>query len=121
MSSGLFGGEGQDPRAQDAARDWQRRFGREGHEGSYAQHDEAYQRYRQRHLDELDQDYAEWRRTHEEGFHRDFEDFRTRRRSDSSGLQPSHTVTNAPGDGGTNNEDRQADKLVLDENEGGTR
>jgi hypothetical protein len=30
-------------------------------------------------------------------------------------------VTNAPGDGGTINEDRQADMLVLDENEGGTR
>ena len=30
--------EGQDPRAQRAAEEWRKRFGREGHEGSYAQH-----------------------------------------------------------------------------------
>ena len=30
--------EGQDPAAQQAAEEWRRRFGREGHEGSYAQH-----------------------------------------------------------------------------------
>ncbi len=32
--------EGSDPAAQQAADDWRRRFGREGHEGSYAQHEE---------------------------------------------------------------------------------
>jgi hypothetical protein len=30
--------EGADPAAQAAAEEWRRRFGREGHEGSYAQH-----------------------------------------------------------------------------------
>lgn len=30
--------EGQNPAAQQAAEEWRRRFGREGHEGSYAQH-----------------------------------------------------------------------------------
>ena len=30
--------EGQDPAARAAAEEWRRRFGREGHEGSYAQH-----------------------------------------------------------------------------------
>jgi hypothetical protein len=117
----LFGSEGKDPRAQDAARDWQRRFGREGHEGSYAQqHDEAYQRYRQRHIEELDADYAEWCRTHEQGFHRDFEDFRSRRKA-ASGMRPGDSMTNAPGDGGTVDEDRRADTLVADQNEGGIR
>ncbi len=28
--------EGADPSAQEAAEEWRRRFGREGHEGSYA-------------------------------------------------------------------------------------
>lgn len=119
MSSGLFG-EGQDPRAREAASEWQRRFGREGHEGSYAQHhDEAYRRYRQRHMEELDADYAEWCRTHEQGFHRDFEDFRTRRRSASgSGTMPAETMTNAPGDSSTIAEDREADTLVAAASEG---
>jgi hypothetical protein len=31
--------EGKDPAAQQAAEEWRRRFGREGYEGSYAQHD----------------------------------------------------------------------------------
>ena len=30
--------EGMDPVARQAAEEWRRRFGREGHEGSYAQH-----------------------------------------------------------------------------------
>lgn len=120
MTSGLFGGEGQDPRAQAAAEEWRQRFGREGHEGSYAQHDEAYQRYRKRHIEELDRDYAEWCRTHEEGFHRDFEDFRSQRRGAvGTGLQPGETMTNGPGDGSTLAEDREADTLVATAQEGG--
>jgi hypothetical protein len=35
------GDEGKDPAAQAAAEEWRRRFGREGHEGSYAQHDDG--------------------------------------------------------------------------------
>ena len=31
--------EGKDSAAQQAAKDWRKRFGREGHEGSYAQHE----------------------------------------------------------------------------------
>jgi hypothetical protein len=33
--------EGRDPEAQRAAEEWRRRFGREGHEGSYARHPET--------------------------------------------------------------------------------
>lgn len=33
--------EGRDPAAQRAAEEWRRRFGREGHEGSYAQHEDG--------------------------------------------------------------------------------
>lgn len=111
MTSGPSENEGQDPRARAAAEDQQRRYGREGHEGSYAQHDESYQRYRQRHIEELDRDYAEWCRTHEEGFHRDFEQFRGRRAGNK--------VTNAPGGEGTIEEDRRADRLVANKDEGG--
>ena len=35
------GEEGRDAAAQQAAEEWRRRFGREGHEGSYAQHQEG--------------------------------------------------------------------------------
>ena len=34
------GNEGSEPAAKQAAEEWRKRFGREGHEGSYAQHDE---------------------------------------------------------------------------------
>ncbi len=33
--------EGLDPAAQAAAEEWCKRFGREGHEGSYAQHQDG--------------------------------------------------------------------------------
>ena len=33
------GEEGKDAAAKQAAEEWRRRFGREGHEGSYARHD----------------------------------------------------------------------------------
>jgi hypothetical protein len=33
--------EGLDPAAQAAAEEWRKRFGREGHEGSYAQHQDS--------------------------------------------------------------------------------
>jgi hypothetical protein len=49
-----------DPRAVEAADQWRRRYGREGYEGSYAQHDEPYRRFRERHIQELDRDYEEW-------------------------------------------------------------
>jgi hypothetical protein len=49
-----------DPRAVRAADEWRQRFGREGFEGSYAQHDETYRSYRERHLAELDNDYQEY-------------------------------------------------------------
>lgn len=105
---GLFrGGEGQDPRAHQAARDWQHRFGREGHEGSYAQHDEAYRRYRQRHIEELDRDYEEWCREREHGFHRDFDEWRSRRRQ----------VSNQPGGADMVEADHNADRFVADPGE----
>lgn len=34
------GKEGDDPAAREAAEEWRRRFGREGHEGSYARHED---------------------------------------------------------------------------------
>lgn len=95
-------GEGQDPRAREAAERWRSEFGREGHEGSYAQHDEAYRAYRERHLAELDRDYHEWCREHEQRFHRDFAEWRARPRE----------VTNQPGDAQEVAADRAAEKLV---------
>lgn len=97
-------GEGQDPRARQAASDWKQRFGREGHEGSYAQ-DAGYQRYRERHLAELDRDYDEWCREREQQFHQEFQDWRSRRRQ----------VSNQPGGPDLVASDRDADRFVGDE------
>jgi hypothetical protein len=115
------GNEGRDPAARDAAEAWQRRFGREGHEGSYARHDDTYRDYRERHVAELDRDYDEWCRSREQQFHREFDDWRSRRRSgiDPTGLQPGMPMTNDPGDSSTLAEDRAADALVAPEAEGG--
>jgi len=68
-----------DPRAERAADDWNRRFGREGHEGSTGLHDEAYRGFRERHLAQMDEDYDAWRGAREEQFHREFGDWRQRR------------------------------------------
>lgn len=118
----LFGGEGRDPRAREAAGNWQRQFGREGHEGSYSRHfhDPSYHSFRERHLAELDRDYDEWCREREQAFHRDFDDFRSRRRQgdQSSGLQPGMLMTNDPGDSSTLAEDHAADSLVAAGEEG---
>ena len=97
--------DGEDPRARQAAEDWNRRFGREGYEGSYAV-DASYRRYRDRHLAELDRDYDDWCRSQAEGFHRDFEDWRRRRQRPAS---------NQPGGAETIAADRAADALVLSE------
>lgn len=105
----MFRGEGDDPRARQAAADWQRRFGREGHEGSYARHDDGYQAYRERHLAELDRDYDDWCREREQGFHRDFEQWRDQRRA----------VSNQPGSGDVVASDRLADRLVAEDGTGG--
>ena len=109
-----IGNEGSDPAAREAAQAWQRRFGREGHEGSYARHhDEAYARFRQRHIDELDRDYDEWCRDREQRFHQDFDSFRSQRRQPQpSGVLPGAPITNDPGDSSTLAEDRAADTLV---------
>lgn len=92
--------DGDDPRAQQAADDWNLRFGREGHEGSYATH-EAYQRYRDNHLAELDRDYDDWCSENEQRFHREFDDWRGERRR----------VGNQPGGPAIVGEDRAADEL----------
>ena len=107
-----IGEEGRDPAAREAAEEWQRRFGRGGHEGSYAPHFQSYQQYRQRHAEELDRDYAEWCQSREQDFHRDFGDFRSRRGQQSTGLQPGATMTSDPGDSSTVAEDKAADTLV---------
>ncbi|HVF82779.1 MAG TPA: hypothetical protein VM913_01225 [Sphingomicrobium sp.] len=65
-----------DPRAVRAAEEWRQRFGREGYEGSYAQHDEPYRSYRERHLAELDNDYAEYCRENGHEFSSAFETWR---------------------------------------------
>jgi len=70
-----------DPRAVDAANEWNQRFGREGFEGSYARHDDPYHDYRERHLAEMDRDYGDWCRQREQQFHREFNDWRSRRQS----------------------------------------
>ncbi|CAA9511590.1 MAG: hypothetical protein AVDCRST_MAG31-926 [uncultured Sphingomonas sp.] len=68
-----------DPSAVAAADDWHRRYGREGYEGSYGQHDEPYRHYRQRQIEELDRDYADWRREREQQFHREYDSWRRQR------------------------------------------
>jgi len=93
--------EGDDPRGRAAAEDWNRRHGREGHEGSYAP-DDGYRSYRDRHLAELDRDYDDWCREREQQFHRDFDDWRSRRQMPSS---------NQPGDEAMVLTDRAADRL----------
>jgi len=68
-----------DPRAVGAADNWNRQFGREGYQGSYAQHQDPYHSYRERHLAELDRDYDDWCRQREQQFHSEFNDWRSRR------------------------------------------
>ena len=70
-----------DPRAVRAADEWRERFGREGYEGSYAQHDETYRSYRERHLAELDNDYQDYCREHGLEFGSAFERWRQNRRT----------------------------------------
>jgi len=96
------GGEGLRPEAREAADAWQRRFGREGHEGSYAEHDETYGAFRQRHLAELDKDYEAWCQEREQGFHRDFGEWRSKRRE----------VSNQPGSADLVASDQASDQLV---------
>lgn len=126
-SPAFFRGQDEDrvaysARANQAAVDWRRRYGREGHEGSYDQHDETYRQYRDRHVQELDRDYDEWCREREQSFHRDFDDWRNRRRgATGTGRQPGEPMTNDPGDSSTLAEDRQADALVAAQDEGGKR
>ncbi|MCW3798289.1 hypothetical protein OMW55_10795 [Sphingomonas sp. BN140010] len=72
-----------DPRAVRAAGDWNRQHGREGYEGSYAQHPDPYQSYRERHLAEMDRDYDDWCRQREQQFHSEFKDWRSRRQMSS--------------------------------------
>jgi hypothetical protein len=93
---------------QRAADDWNRRFGREGYQGSYGV-DPSYRDYRERHLAELDRDYDEWCRDREHQFNRDFGDWRSQRRQ----------VTNQPGDDRVVGGDRAVDRLVSDESSGG--
>lgn len=80
------GRPGEDPRARRAAGDWDRHFGREGYEGSYAQHqhDEPYRSFRQKHLDEMDRDYDAWRQDRQQEFQRDFDSWRSQRRQGST-------------------------------------
>lgn len=68
-----------DPRAVRAADEWNRRFGREGYEGSYGLHDDSYRAFRERHLAEMDEDYDAWRGNRETQFHREFDEWRSRR------------------------------------------
>lgn len=81
---------GDDPRGVRAADEWNRRFGREGHEGSYGQHlhDEPYRSFRQRHLEEMDRDYDAWRGERGQEFNRDFDQWRSRRRPADMTGQP---------------------------------
>lgn len=69
-----------DPRAVRAADEWREQFGREGYQGSYAQHDETYLSYRERHLAELDNDYQEYCRENGKEFSGAFESWRASRR-----------------------------------------
>jgi hypothetical protein len=69
-----------DPRAVRASNEWRQRHGREGYEGSYAQHDDGYESFRQRHIAELDRDYSDWCREREQQFHSEFDNWRRQRR-----------------------------------------
>ena len=72
-----------DPRAVEAAGEWNRQHGREGYEGSYAQHRDPYHSYRDRHLQEMDRDYQDWCQQREQQFHSEFNDWRSRRQMSS--------------------------------------
>ncbi len=72
-----------DPRAVGAADRWNRQYGREGYEGSYARHDDPYRSYRERQLAEMDRDYDDWCRQREQQFHSEFNDWRSRRQMSS--------------------------------------
>jgi len=88
-----------DPRAVGAADRWNQQHGREGYEGSYAQHNDPYHSYRERHLAELDRDYDDWCRQREQQFHSEFNDWRSRRQLSSGQVgQTQSQISSQQGD-----------------------
>jgi hypothetical protein len=114
-----------DPRAVRAADEWRERHGREGYEGSYAQHDEPYRRYRERHVAQLDEDYAEYCREHGHEFSSAFENWRQGRRQ-NSGVVAMDEARGSPDAGSAgavtaataSESDNESPNLLVDESSG---
>lgn len=85
-------------RDQDSARwtgrgDWQ-----EGRRSFSANRDDHYRSWRDKQMAALDRDYEEYCREREAQFHRDFDDWRSRRRSSPEPLQAGMTQTGLSAD-----------------------
>lgn len=83
-------------------RDWQdrRSFGDRPEErrSLSANPDDHYRSWRDRHMSELDRDYAEYCREREQQFHRDFDDWRTRRYGNPQPLRTGMTQSGLSAD-----------------------
>ncbi|HEY7005768.1 MAG TPA: hypothetical protein VH392_04720 [Sphingomicrobium sp.] len=64
-----------------------------GRERFSANPDDHYRAWRDRHMSELDRDYAEYCREREQQFHRDFDDWRTQRQGNPGPLRTGMTQT----------------------------
>ena len=65
----------------------------EGRRRFSASPDDHYRSWRDRHMSELDRDYADFCREREQQFHRDFDDWRSQRHANAEPLQTGMTQT----------------------------
>lgn len=65
----------------------------EGRQRFSANRDDHYRSWRDRHMSELDRDYADFCREREQQFHRDFDDWRSQRHANAEPLQTGMTQT----------------------------
>jgi hypothetical protein len=65
----------------------------EGRRSFSANPDDHYRNWRDRHMSELDRDYADFCREREQQFHREFDDWRDQRRGNPQPLQTGMTQT----------------------------
>lgn len=106
-----------DPRAVQAAEEYRRRYGREGYEGSYAQHDEPYRSYRERHIQQMDQEYAEYCRENGHEFSSAFENWRSGRRG-GGGVATMSAAGGSPEAGSAGGMSGASAGLLADESSG---
>lgn len=95
MFSGPDRGRSDEDRELGSRRESFGRFGdfSEGRRSFSANPDEHYRSWRDRHMSELDRDYADYCREREQEFHRDFDDWRSQRRGNPQPLQTGMTQT----------------------------